>query len=249
MSFAGKHILVTGASSGIGRATALQLARQGACISAVARREDLLIELVNELSQLNAEPHTFYTCDLSSETEIMELSHQLQTLDGIVHAAGKVFPLPVKFIREKHLHDVMKINFYAPVILNAALLSQQKIKDSASVVFISSISTKHPYFGGSLYVSSKAALESYSRNFALEVASRKIRSNVVSPALVKTAIYDLTVESYDTQQLKTYEKKYPFGIGQPDDVANTIVFLLSDSSKWITGQEIVMDGGLTLQSV
>jgi NAD(P)-dependent dehydrogenase (short-subunit alcohol dehydrogenase family) len=249
MSFAGKHILVTGASSGIGRAAALQLARQGACISAVARREDLLVELVNELSHINSLDHSFFTCDLSSETEINELSRLLQPVDGILHAAGKVFPLPVKFIREKHLLEVMKINFFAPVILNATLLGQQKIKDCASVVFISSISTKHPYFGGSLYVSSKAALESYSRNFALEVASRKIRSNVVSPALVKTAIFDLTVESYDAEQLKAYENKYPFGFGEPEDVANTVVFLLSDLSKWITGQEIVMDGGLTLQSV
>jgi NAD(P)-dependent dehydrogenase (short-subunit alcohol dehydrogenase family) len=177
---------------------------------------------------------------------VTEMVKYIDQLDGIVHAAGMVYPFPAKFIREKHLLTVMKINFFAPVILNATLLGANKFNAFASVVFISSISTKHPYFGGSLYVSSKAALEAYSRNFALEVAAKKIRSNVISPALVKTSIFDLTMESFNQQEIENYEKNYPFGFGEPEDVAHAALFLLSSESKWITGQEFILDGGLTL---
>lgn len=247
-NFADKHILVTGASSGIGRETCLLLAKFGARITAVSRNEVELSGLINELNQLSVRKHSFLVIDLKKYDQLSNLVASLDSIDGLVHAAGIVAPLPTKFIRKKHIDNIFEINTYAPILLTAELLTANKLNDSGSIVFISSISTQHPYFGGALYVSSKAALESYSRNLALELSYKKIRSNVVSPALVKTKIFEQTVDANDPIAVAEYEKQYPFGFGEPVDVANAIAFFLSDSSKWITGQNLLLEGGLTLNT-
>ncbi|MFN3918440.1 MAG: SDR family NAD(P)-dependent oxidoreductase [Flavobacteriales bacterium] len=246
MHLSGKHIVITGASSGIGRETCLLLAQAGAKITGIARNETELNELLNQLKKINNEEHRVVGCDLSNHESLEGLVSKLNSCDGIVHAAGIVSPLPVKFIRKKHLDKVWNINTYAPILLTAQLLSEQKINEEASIVFISSISTRHPYFGGAMYVSSKAAIEAYSRNLGLELVGKKIRSNVVSPALVKTKIFNQTIEASDAEKLKEYENNYPFGFGEPIDIANAIEFFISDKSRWITGQNLILDGGLTL---
>jgi NAD(P)-dependent dehydrogenase (short-subunit alcohol dehydrogenase family) len=246
MLLAGKHIIITGASSGIGRETCLLLAQGGARITGIARDERALEQLLQQLKKINSVEHRILTCDLSNHESLEELVSRLNPCDGLVHAAGIVSPLPVKFIRKKHLDKVWNINTFAPILLTAQLLSKEKINEGASLVFISSISTQHPYFGGAMYVSSKAAIEAYSRNLALELAGKKIRSNVVSPALVKTKIFNQTIEASDAEKLKEYESNYPFGFGEPEDVANAIEFFISEKSRWITGQNLILDGGLTL---
>lgn len=246
MMFDGKHILVTGASSGIGRETAIYIAKNGGRITSIARRKDELVKLSEELYVINGQNHQFISIDLTNDDEILNCMNWIDELDGIVHAAGIVYPLPLKFIKRKHINEVMNINFIAPVLLTSALLSSKKMHTNASIVFISSISTKHPYFGGALYVSSKAALEAYSKSLALELVAKKIRCNIVSPALVKTAIFEQTMQSSTPEKIKQYEKSYPLGFGEVNDVAKAICFLLSDDSSWITGQEIILDGGLAL---
>ena len=124
----------------------------------------------------------------------------------------------------------------------------KKIAKNASFVFLSSISVKHPYMGGALYTSSKAALESFSKTLALEYAKIGIRSNCVAPALVQTEIVQTTKESYNKEDWQSIVDQYPLGIGNPIDVANMIAFLLSEASSWITGNTIPMDGGLVLNS-
>jgi NAD(P)-dependent dehydrogenase (short-subunit alcohol dehydrogenase family) len=246
MHLSGKHIIITGASSGIGRETCLMLAQAGAKITGIARNETELNQLLSQLNKINHEEHQILSYDLSNHDSLEGLVSKITPCDGLVHAAGMVSPLPVKFIRKKHLDKVWNINTYAPILLTAQLLNDQKINEEASIVFISSISTSHPYFGGSMYVSSKAAIEAYSRNLALELAGKKIRSNVVSPALVKTKIFNQTIEASDAEKLKEYESNYPFGFGEPSDVANAIEFFISNKSRWITGQNLILDGGLTL---
>ena len=126
-------------------------------------------------------------------------------------------------------------------------MQQKKLKENSSIVFISSVSVLHSYFGGAPYISSKAALEAYARTLALELAPKKIRVNVLQPALVKTAIYQSTADAaMNPEELALHEKKYPLGLGQPEDVAKASVFFLSDASQWITGAALKMDGGLTL---
>lgn len=246
MKFKDKHILITGASSGIGKETALKLAQENATLTIVARNESLLKDLVIELKKICPNNHSYILTDLSDEKSIQALAQRIENVDGVVHAAGIVSPLPVKFIQKKHLDKIYHINLYAPILLTGSLLKNKKINASGSIVFISSISTDHPYFGGSMYTSSKAGIEAYSRNLALEVASKKIRSNVLAPALVNTRILKETIAASDEKAWEEYQNQYPFGIGQPEDVANSILFFLSDDSQWITGQKLVLDGGLSL---
>lgn len=240
-----KTILITGASSGIGKAAAILSAEMGATVIASGRSEERLIATINQLK--SREKHHFIKADLTSENELKELVKQCPKIDGIVHCAGIVKPIPVKFIQQKHIDEMFAINYNSVVLINSQLLQQKKINDAASIVLISTISTHHSYFGGALYVSSKAALEAYSRSLGLELVNKKIRVNTLSPAMVKTEIYENTLKStLNPEHAKKYENTYPLGIGEAKDIANSIVFLLSDASKWITGTVIKMDGGLTL---
>jgi NAD(P)-dependent dehydrogenase (short-subunit alcohol dehydrogenase family) len=244
ISLTGKTVLVTGASSGIGRATAILCDKLGANTILTSRNEKDLIELSNQFKN----KAICLSADLSKEAEIENLIKQIPNIDGLVHCAGIVKPVPVKFTKQKHITEMFDINFSSSVMLSSNLLSQKKINNAASVVFISSISVNHPYTGGAMYVSSKAALEAFSKNLALEVISKKIRSNVIAPALVKTRIWETISQAFTHAETKAIENQYPLGVGEPEDVANAIVFLLSDSSKWITGSTLNMDGGLLLNN-
>lgn len=240
-----KTILITGASSGIGKATAILSSQMGANV--VIHGRD--IERLNQTySQLNTSgKHQIIQADLSHTNELMDFVKQCPSLDGIVHCAGIVKPVPVKFIQPKHIEEMFSINYNSVVLINSYLLQQKKMNNGASIVLISTISIQHSYFGGALYISSKGALEAYARSLALEVVSKKIRVNTLSPAMVHTEIYENTLKStLNEDHAKKYASTYPLGIGEPIDVANSIVFLLSSASKWITGTVIKMDGGLTL---
>jgi len=239
-----KTILVTGASSGIGKTTAILLSQYCDNIIITARREK---ELNDTLLMMKKGNHQVIVADLKQTSEIEHLAKTIPSIDGWAHCTGKVLPVPVKFIQQKHYEDIFQTNYLSAVYLLSHLLKYNKLNTNSSIVFISSISTLHSYFGGALYTSSKAALESYARTVALELAPKKIRVNVLQPALVRTNIYEDTVNAaMNEEEIKKYEKLYPLGIGEPQDVANMIVFLLSNASKWMTGTFIKMDGGLTL---
>ncbi|MGZ3865162.1 MAG: SDR family NAD(P)-dependent oxidoreductase [Bacteroidia bacterium] len=244
MNLQGKHILVTGASSGIGRQVAIAAADLGAAVTISGRNK---AELEKTFSQLKGSGHFQIIADLTKSEDVKKLSTEVKAMDGLVHCAGIVKPVPVKFINEQQLDEVLAINFKSVVILNSQLLQGKKINSSASIILISTISTLHPYFGGGIYIASKAALEGYGRTLALELSGKKIRVNILQPALVKTAIYESTLETaFSAEEMQKYEKQYPLGIGEVEDVANAVCYLLSDKSKWITGNCIPMDGGLTL---
>jgi NAD(P)-dependent dehydrogenase (short-subunit alcohol dehydrogenase family) len=241
----GKHILVTGATSGIGEATFKLIMQYGGIPYITGRNEGKLKQLSETYHLKN---HQIYPADLTNDTAIENITKSINKLDGVVNAAGIVLPVPIKFIKRKHINDLLNINLTAQILLTASLFKNKKINNNASLVYISSISSKHPYFGGSLYVSSKAAIEAFSRSVALEYASKKIRANVVAPGLVKTNIFEATLNASSKEEVEKYEQQYPLGFGEPEDVAEMICFLLSDKSKWITGQTFFMDGGLTLAS-
>lgn len=238
-----KIILVTGASSGIGRTTAIHFSKLGAQLILNGRNEENLMTTAKQC----AGDHNITAADLTGEEGIKKLSASCPPLDGWIHCTGKVLPVPAKFIQEKHLEEVLNVNFKSAVKLGSALLGEKKIKPGCSIVFISSVSTLHSYFGGAPYISSKAALEGYARTLALELAPKKIRVNVLQPALVRTPIYASTVEAaMSGEEMKNHEKRYPLGIGNPEDIANACAFFASSASQWITGSFLKMDGGLTL---
>ncbi len=241
----GKKVLITGASSGIGRQTSILASQLGAKLIITGRNEPRLSETLDLLS---GQGHKSFAADLTESESINNLVDKLPEIDGLVHSAGIVGPTPVKFIRPENINKMYGINFEAPVLLTARILMKKKINDNASIVFLSTVATQMPYFGGALYNSSKSAIETFSKSVALEHVKRGIRSNCLSPGLVNTPLIqnktsEGQMELID-ESLGRYLKKYPMGIGEPSDVANAIIFFLSDESRWISGTNLTMGGVL-----
>ncbi len=239
----GKHLLITGASSGIGKMTALLCSQMGATVTITGRDEQRLHE---SLSLLEGEGHRAILCNLSDSDEVRDLVNAVEKLDGAVFCAGTIQTCIAKNITKEFCQSMFDSNFYSAVDLNSQLLSRKKINKNASLVFVSSVSAFNcAEYGNAAYGATKGALAAYARTLALELSFRGCRVNVVSPGMVRTPLlekFDVSEEQFDKD-----EEKYPLGYGQPEDVANAIVFLLSDGARWITGTNLIMDGGLTLR--
>ena len=239
----GKTILITGASSGIGRATALLCAELGAKLIICGRDQE---RLENVLSSLEGNEHRLFLGDLT-DTEIVEkLIAEIPALDGVVMSAGKGMTLPLQFATREKLDDVFNTNFFASVELLRMLIRKKKLNNGASVVVILSIGgTRRFLTGNAIYGSTKAALEAIVRYAAIELASKQIRVNGICPGMVRTPFIGkgaLTEEEYQ-KDMQTYPlKRY----GEPEDIANGAVYLLSDAASWVTGHSLVIDGGVTI---
>lgn len=238
-SLEGKTILITGASSGIGMQTAIETSRLGANLILTARNVERLNKTLNKCIKGD---NKIITADLTNYEELTKLVLQIKKLDGIVHSAGIVNYIPSQFINEKNIYELMDINYKSPAMLTSLLLRKKKINEIASIVFISSIAAINSAYGASQYASSKAAIEGYSRTLAIEIAPKKMRSNCLQPAIVKTKMVSNYQEKtkISDQEISNLEKDLPLGFGTAKDVANAIVFLLSNESRWITGQSIKM---------
>lgn len=237
-SLSGKTILVTGASAGIGRGIAIACAGMGARVILTARNVDRLQET---LTMLEGEGHTYIAADLTNEAERTALVEQLPALDGVVQCAGVGSRVPCKMVSQADLDYVMKPNAEAPMLLQAQLLSEKKVRKQASVVFIASAAATMPSAGNAVYSASKAALVAYAKCLAQELAPRQIRVNCISPTMVWT---DLALVGATEEQLDEAQKQYPLKrYGQPEDIANLAIYLLSDASTWMTGSNIEITGG------
>lgn len=240
-SLRGKTIFVTGASSGIGMQAALQAASQGASVFITGRNGEKLEETFDALP---GDGHSMMACDLTDDAGRTALVNELPELHGLVHCAGIVGPTPAKYIRQEDIDRMLGINYRVPVLLTAAILQRKKLLNNASVVLMSSIVTRSPYFGGTLYAGAKGAIETYTKTLALELVDRGIRVNCLSPGLVSTPlINDPAKESNPAiveDSMNRYLAKYPMGVGEAEDVANAIIFLLADESRWISGANIDM---------
>jgi NAD(P)-dependent dehydrogenase (short-subunit alcohol dehydrogenase family) len=241
-SLTGKTIFVTGASSGIGRQVCISAAQQGARIVLSGRNEE---ELQKTLAQLPGHEHLIVAADLTNIEAREQLLKQLPQLDGMVYCAGGVKSFPIRFLSEKRL-DEMQLNFDAPAMLTAGLLRLKKLNREASLVYLSSISSQHPPKGGAIYGASKAALEAYVKVLARETAPQLIRANCISPGMVKTPLYDQVETSISKEEMDKHIADYPLGVGLPEDVANAAVYLLSPASRWVTGINLILDGGFLL---
>lgn len=238
-----KTILVTGASSGIGKAIAILLANQGANIVLTARNEKRLNQTFNELS---TGEHLVYSADLSIEEEIKALVQNLPELDGLVLNAGLVKTLPVRFIKKENLEEMFSLIVYGAALLIQQLIKSKKLKNGSSICFISSVASKKFTLGNSMYSAAKGAINSFAQSVALELAPKQIRVNAVLPGYITTNILDDS--SISEEQLNLHLKNYPLGrFGQPEDVAGLVLFLMSDLSTWMTGSLITIDGGYTLK--
>ncbi len=234
---------MTGASSGIGRQVAISCSAMGATVVISGRDEKRLNET---FTSLEGQGHSQFTADLVDEKQRDALVDALPNIDGVVHSAGIVSPVPIKFIAEKHIHSIMAVNFDSAVLMIARMLKNKKLNEKTSLVFFSSVSVNYPYTGGALYSASKGAIEAYSKSLALEIYPKKMRSNVIIPAMVKTPLYEETINQGMYRNVEEYESKYPLGIGKPEDIANAAIYLLSEASSWVTGTTLLLDGGFTI---
>jgi Dehydrogenases with different specificities (related to short-chain alcohol dehydrogenases) len=238
-SLEGKTILITGASSGIGRGVAIACSKMGATVMLNGRNQN---KLGATLAQLEEGEHKMIAADLTNNESVSRMMDLLPSLDGVVHCAGIGQRVLCKVATEQDVDSVMDTNFKAPVLLQTELLKHKKINKGASIVFIASISTWSPSIGNAFYSASKAAIVSYSNCLALELAPRKVRVNCISPAMVWTDL--ILQEGVDEEQLKADEQKYPLKrYGTPEDIANLAIYMLSDASTWMTGSNVKISGG------
>lgn len=241
-SLQGKVVLVTGASSGIGRATAIECSRLGAQVIITARNEQRLQDTFN---QLVGTGHQIILCDLANEESVDQLAQAVPHLDGLVNNAGYQEYLPVPFIKKDKLEAIMSVNTIAPITLLQKLLRSKKITKGGSIVFTSSLAglgINAP--GNSMYAATKGAISAFITGAAIDLSPKKIRVNAVCPGMVNTAIMDYG--TIGEEELKADAANYPLGrYGEPEDIAFAIIYLLSDASSWVTGTNLVIDGGVS----
>lgn len=242
-SLEGKNILVTGASSGIGRSTAVECSKAGARIVITGRNEARLTET---LEMLDGHNHQMIAADLSDEESLAKLVTESPVLDGLVNNAGITFMVPTQFISRDKLMQVLEVNTIAPILLTQMLLKKKKLSKGASIVFTDSISgVKVGSPGNVLYSTSKSAIDGFVKNAALDLASKNIRVNAVCPGMIATHILDnenVSEEDIANDLLKYPMKRY----GKPEEVAYAIIYFLSNASSFTTGANLVIDGGFTL---
>lgn len=240
-SLEGKTILVTGASSGIGRGIAITCSKMGAKLVINGRNEQKLQET---LSMMDGDGHVVLSGDLTNYETLISIVNELPKLDGIVYCAGIVQRALAKQVTESDIDTIMNVNFKAPVLLQSLILQNKIVNKGASIVFIASLGADSPNVGNGLYSASKGAMISYANCLMSELAPRKIRVNCISPAMVWT---DLAFDNFVTEEdLKSDEQRYPLKrYGKPEDIAYLAVYLLSDASSWMTGNNIKITGGIT----
>ncbi len=243
-SLKGKTILVTGASSGIGKATAIECSKLGADLIITGRNIENLNNTFNQFSSGN---NKLIQADLINEDDVNNLVDQISNIDGLVNAAGIVKTLPFAFINKEELNQIFDTNFFSPILLTKSLIKKKKITKGSSIVFISSIDgpiTTH--FGNSMYSASKGAVSSVVKGMALDLSPKMIRVNAVCPGMTETPlIYGDTITN---EELDSDKKLYPLKrFGKPEEIAFAVIYLLSDASSWVTGTNLVIDGGFTIQ--
>ncbi len=244
----GKHILITGGASGIGRQTAITLSELGARVAILDLQEEGLKET---LSMLKGEGHSIHPVDLSQIEEleplIVGIVKDTGPFDGYVQCAGIVKSLPLINYKFERLHKIMLVNFYSFFEICRILSKKGRFNEGMSIVGISSIHATHGATAQAAYSASKAAMDGAMRSLAKELGEKGIRVNTVQPAATTTAMYKEFMELKATAketEVKVKESPRQFlGMNAPLDVANAIIFLLSPASRTITGVHLPVDGG------
>jgi len=245
-SLEGKTVLVTGASSGIGRGIAVECSKMGAKVVINGRNKE---RLQKTFDQLEGEGHIQIVADLSKQEDIERLADEVPSLNGFVNSAGIPKICPVKRIDRQTLEEIMNVNAFGPILLTSQLLRKKKLQKKSSIVLIASISgVCMANTGEGPYAATKAALAGYTKTAAFELAAQGTRVNTICPGLVPTEILTLSNEMFSEDQLKeTMYGRYPLKrVGTPEDIANGAIYLLSDASSWVTGINLVIDGGYTV---
>ena len=239
-SLKGKTVLITGASSGIGQATAVECAKLGAKLVITGRNEE---RLALTLKSLEGEDHLKIVADITVDSDRKRLVEVLPQIDGFVCNAGITKRKPINYFKDEELHEVFEINTFAAFMLTKSIMKAKRLNRDGSIVFMSSMAARQVTPGNSMYAASKAAIESFSRSCAQEYAGKGIRSNAILPGMVETSLIKngmLTAEDIERDKQHYMLKRY----GRPDEIAWAVIFLLSDASKWITSTSLIVAGGV-----
>ena len=242
-SLENKTILVTGASSGIGKAVAIECSKAGASLIITGRNEQRLEDTFN---LLEGKYHKQVIADLQNPEDLTKLISENPELDGIVHSAGLIDHVPFPFITKTKLEEIFSVNIMNPAIITQQLLKRKMIKKGASIIFISSVSGVYcSSYAGSMYSATKGAINGLIKGMALDLSSKAIRVNTVCPGTIETNM--LNDGRITGDQLEEDKKRYPLKrYGKPEEVAYAVIYLLSDASVWVTGSNLLIDGGYTL---
>ena len=246
MDLTGKKVLVTGASSGIGRECAILLSKLGAELVLVARNEEKLKET---MSMLEGSNHTYLSYDISNIELIKEMMEKACTnkkLNGFVHSAGVAPIIPIQAMDYKKMAESMSVNYFSFLEI-VKYYVKRKFSEGGSIVAISSVSSKIGWKGATLYCGTKGALDSSVRALAIELYDKGIRVNSVMPSNIKTKMLNDIMQYASKSEMEVIAAKQPLGLGEPRDVANAVAFLLSNASRFITGTTLVVDGGYLAQ--
>lgn len=242
-SIQGKKYLITGAASGMGKATAITCSRMGAQVVVVDINE---LGLKETLAELEGDGHQMFVANLADSETWDTLLDNCPELDGFAGCAGIAAMQPFQFIDSVKMKQVFEINFFGPVMLVKSLLKKKKLGKGGSIVFVSSVDgPKVTHIGNAMYSATKSALVGMAKNMAVDLAGKKIRVNCVLPGTTDTPL--IRTANVTEESLAEVAKLFPLKrFGDPQDMANGIIYLLSDASSFVTGTELVIDGGYTL---
>jgi len=239
-SLENKKILVTGASSGIGRAIAIECSKMGAEVIITGRNEERLAETYELLEGRHP---AYIVADLTKEEDIERLVAKTENLNGLVNCAGISGHFLFSFLKENDINKMFNINFFSQLYLTKELINKKKIAKGSSIIFLTSTSgILSSYIGGSIYAATKGALNGLIKTLSIELAPKKIRVNSVMPSMIETPI--MATGDITDEQIELDKQKYPLKrYGTPEEVAYAAIYLLSDASSWTTGTNLLIDGG------
>jgi NAD(P)-dependent dehydrogenase (short-subunit alcohol dehydrogenase family) len=247
-SLLGKVIVITGASSGIGRQCALRCSEMGARLILMGRNVERLTETKDALA--NKDIHQLCAVDLGNFSEVEKCLENARDIvgkiHGVIHCAGISTTLPFRMITPENMNEFFTTNVMSAMHLTKIATKAVNFnKDGGSIVFLTSVMSVVGENGKSLYSMSKGALLAGSRSLSVEFSKRKIRVNCISPGVVVTPMSQNAIYSQDAESLARVTNLHPLGLGTVDDVANACIYLLSDASRWVTGTNLMVDGGYT----